>query len=60
MKSKSILPSIAGRLGLFGLPAALGLLVFVVLSNYTPLLSREINPYAWIGVTVSLLVRWVR
>ena len=48
MKSNSPLPSIAGRLGL---------LIFVVLSNYTPLLSREIDPYARIGVTVSLLVR---
>jgi len=48
MKSNSPLPSIAGRLSL---------LIFVVLSNYTPLLSREIDPYARIGVTVSLLVR---
>jgi len=59
MKSNSPLPSIAGRLGLFVLTVALGLLVFGVLSNYTPLLSREIDPYARIGVTVSLLVRWV-
>jgi hypothetical protein len=41
------------------LTVALGLLVFEVLSNYTPLLSREIDPYARIGVTMSLLVRWV-
>lgn len=59
MNSNSHPPSIAERLGLFVLTVALGLLVFIVLSNYTPLLSREIDPYARIGVTVSLLVRWV-
>jgi hypothetical protein len=59
MKSNSHLASITGRLGLFVLTVALGLLVFVVLSNYSPLLSREIDPYARGGVTVSLLARWV-
>ena len=60
MKNNSTLPSIAGCLGLFVLTVALGLLVFVLLSNYSPLQSCEIDPYARVGVTVSLLARWVR
>ena len=59
MKSNLPLPSIAGHLGLFVLKVALGLLVFEMPSNHTSLLSREIDPYARIGVPVSLLVHWV-
>ena len=40
---------------LTALVLALGFIVFVVLSNYVPMLPRDVDPYARVGVTLVLL-----
>jgi uncharacterized protein len=43
------------RTVLAALVLALGFIVFVVLSNYVPMLPRDIDPYIRVGVTLILL-----
>jgi membrane protease YdiL (CAAX protease family) len=43
------------RMVLAAMVLALGFIVFIVLSNYVPLLPREVDPYVRVGVTLVLL-----